>query len=669
MSNLEKNCTWHFAKQLGGREDGPNDPMQENFKKTPYASLIRESIQNSLDVALDDSQPVRMEFSISRIRARNYSNFFELRKHIQGCMKHFSSNKDAKRTYQPMLDYLNSLGEDGNLYYIKVSDFNTKGMSYVKGDTDQPFYAFVRAAGVSSKSDTTAGGSFGYGKAAYFYISPLRTIIVSTQTKDGHKFFEGVSSLCTHELEGDDDLRVSVGYYDNNNGEPVTNPDDIPDRFQRTEPGTDIFILGIDARDKLEIYREMVEAVIRNFWLAIELNKLEVKISDPNATPDSIYPCYVITHDTLSDFMDMCFPETYDQTRRERGYNPRPYWEAVRYANIDKNHKVFEADLPVIGHIRFYAYKIKKAEDKILYMRRPCMLVKAQRTQSSYGFYGVFVCDDEKGNELLRKTENPAHDEWSPKNWRDERGKIVKMGTAAIEDIEQFTIKVRELMFPSMSNTIQQIQGLEEFLYIPTAIEDDDDFVNESLVGDVVDQKDEEGNAISTIANNPAQTPQADMPAIGKVMITDPVMESQKLNPQGGHLSGHGTRKKKNRGGGGLSPRQIDGHFGSDVDGIQGNMLTEIPVRYRVFAQVENGQTIHNIVVHSDCEIENGRIDLLVGGEQADDIVSIEKCLSGGIIEANTISGLHILNGKNVIKVKFADNMKHAVKLDAYELK
>ena len=224
-------------------------------------------------------------------------------------------------------------------------------------------------------------------------------------------------------------------------------------------------------------------------------------------------------------------------------------------------------------------------------------------------------------------------------------------------------------MFPSMSNTIQQIQGLEEFLYIPTAIEDDDDFVNESLVGDVVEQKDEEGNAISTIANNPAQTPQADMPAIGKVMITDPVMESQKLNPQGGHLSGHGTRKKKNRGGGGLSPRQIDGHFGSDVDGIQGDMLTEIPVRYRVFAQVENGQTIHNIVVHSDCEIENGRIDLLVGGEQADDIVSIEKCLTGGIIEANTISGLHILNGKNVIKVKFADNMKHAVKLDAYELK
>lgn len=53
MNNLELNCIWHFAKQLGGREDGPNDPMQDNFKKNPYASLIRESIQNSLDVPLD----------------------------------------------------------------------------------------------------------------------------------------------------------------------------------------------------------------------------------------------------------------------------------------------------------------------------------------------------------------------------------------------------------------------------------------------------------------------------------------------------------------------------------------------------------------------------------------------------------------------------------------
>lgn len=86
-------------------------------------------------------------------------------------------------------------------------------------------------------------------------------------------FFEGVSSLCTHELAGDNDLRVSVGYYDNNDGEPVTDPQYIPTRFQRNEPGTDICIIGIDASDKDRIYSEMTEAVLRNFWMAIENKK------------------------------------------------------------------------------------------------------------------------------------------------------------------------------------------------------------------------------------------------------------------------------------------------------------------------------------------------------------------------------------------------------------
>lgn len=42
----EKNCTWHFAIAQGGQDLGPNEAMQEIFKKTPYDSLVRESIQN-----------------------------------------------------------------------------------------------------------------------------------------------------------------------------------------------------------------------------------------------------------------------------------------------------------------------------------------------------------------------------------------------------------------------------------------------------------------------------------------------------------------------------------------------------------------------------------------------------------------------------------------------
>lgn len=46
MAGREKNCKWFFADQPpGGREIGPNNAMEQSFKKHPYASLVRESIQ------------------------------------------------------------------------------------------------------------------------------------------------------------------------------------------------------------------------------------------------------------------------------------------------------------------------------------------------------------------------------------------------------------------------------------------------------------------------------------------------------------------------------------------------------------------------------------------------------------------------------------------------
>ena len=656
MSNLELNCKWHFAPQMGGREDGPNDPMQDNFKKTPYASLIRESIQNSLDVPLDESQPVRMEFTISRIRAREYANFFQLKKHAQGCIMHFNNNDDAKATYQPIIDYFDSLGEFDDLNYIKVADYNTRGMDYEKGDTSKPFYAFVRAAGVSSKKDASAGGSFGFGKAAYFYISPLRTIFVSTQTEDDKHFFEGVSSLCTHELENEPGMFVSVGYYDNNDGEPVTDVDNIPVRFRRDEPGTNIYILGIDASDKASINTEMIEAVLRNFWMAIYEGRLEVNINSIE-----------INKDNLHEIMTQYFSGEHDTVRRETYYNPIPYLDAVMNAGNDNHHIMFEDTLSEIGHVRFYAVKAKKATDKILYMRKPLMLVKARRTQSSNGFYGVFICDDETGNEYLRKTENPAHNEWKSANWR-ENGKIQPKGRAAIDDVDNYIIKVMERMFSSRTAEIQNIQGLEEFLYIPTAVDDDDDFENESLLGEVIDQKDDEGNSLSTDLSDFIQSPTREKPSTGKVMIENSQTTHEK-DDKGKELSGHGTRKKQIPGGGGTTPGKIDSRYTEKEEGVDGTFLSEVPVNYRSFALVENGKVIHNIVIHSDYDFENGRIDLIVGGDQSDDVVTIKSCSVPGTIHENSISGLHIFKGKNILKIQFADNMKHAVKLDAYELK
>lgn len=82
MAGREKNCKWYFADQPNVQEVGPNNAMEQNFKHHPYASLVRESIQNSLDAVLDKSEPVRMEFSFKEMRGNEYPQFFELKNHI-----------------------------------------------------------------------------------------------------------------------------------------------------------------------------------------------------------------------------------------------------------------------------------------------------------------------------------------------------------------------------------------------------------------------------------------------------------------------------------------------------------------------------------------------------------------------------------------------------------
>ena len=112
MAGREKNCKWYFADQPNGQEVGPNNAMEQSFKNHPYASLVRESIQNSLDAVLDKSQPVQVKFSIMEMQGADYPEFFELQHHIKGCLEYFPNNHNAKVTYEPMCKLF-----DGNRYH------------------------------------------------------------------------------------------------------------------------------------------------------------------------------------------------------------------------------------------------------------------------------------------------------------------------------------------------------------------------------------------------------------------------------------------------------------------------------------------------------------------------------------------------------------------------
>ena len=656
MNALECNCSWHFAKQDDASQDvGPNNAAVEHFTATPYPSLIRESIQNSLDVVLDKTQPLRMTFEFGKLRTRTFESFYQLRHHIAGVIDLYQDR--AKPQYKEMLDtFDNTYNCQPIVQYIKVSDYNTKGMDYKKDDS--PFHAFVRAVGLTVKDDESSGGSFGFGKAAYFLMSPIHTILVSTMTQEGKTFFEGAASLCTHFALDENGNRVKYqhyGFYDNQDGkEPASLPTDIPSKFRREEVGTDIYIMGVDGSEdkREEAYDEMIKAALRHFWLAFMHKKLIVKIGSTT-----------IDHETLDTLMQEHFPDMLDKFKQGDNYNPRPYYEAVKNANTTKNFIQIDRHLGLLGNVTLYVWKNKEARDGIIHMRKQRMFISRSRSySSSYGYFAVFLCTDDYGNRLLKSIEDPSHKKWESRRNRE-------MGKRIMDELQQFIDDSLQEIFVSQEGGPLGITGLEDYLFVPEELvgSSRDDIEDNPFFGEPAEEEQEEGSSpISIISPPDPHIERTKKESIGKVVTVSGNQGAERKS--GGELGGHkrGEGKTKKRGNGGSPDRTA---FTPSDEENEGKFLRNIPVCYRVMAEVKNGRMVHSIVIFTDIDVERGEIEIIVGGEEYDETIDI-RYSSMGQVEGNRVTGLTLsANTKNIIELEFADSMKHAIKLTAYEFK
>ena len=655
MSNIESNCNWHFSEQEDATQDiGPNNAAAEYFSETPYPSLIRESIQNSLDAASDSSKPVRMEFSFKQLRTGSYPNFFNLRNHIESILKYYGNKAEAE--YGPMLDVFHNFeSNQAVIDYIKVSDFNTKGMDFNPNDTDSPFYAFVRAIGVTVKSDVGSGGSFGFGKAAYFSMSPIHTVLVSSRTQNGKTFFEGASTLCTHKAIGSDGKEHKYshyGFYDNHSGEKPSSGEDIPTRFRREEAGSDIMIMGVDGSPEAQelAFDEMIKATLRNFWMSIYEKKLEVKIGDKE-----------INASTLDDLMIEHFPDMRDREKKISSYNPRSYYEAVKNAGASKLFLKFDEKLQNLGEVSFYLFKNNELRDSVIHLRKQGMYIyRSRKYSSSYGYSAVFVCTDSQGNNLLKGIEDPSHSKWE-----STRNKIY--GARLMTEIKDFIFNCLQKAFASDQGGVLGITGLEDYLFVPDdLIASNQDDEGNPLFGNPSNETSQSGLIPTSVITNAPNKTIASTESLGNVVIHKPDISataSSEGDYGGRKRSGNMPRKK----GKGTNPGKDRFMPASDVE--KGEYLENVPVSYRVIAENKNERLVHTLIIHSDYDVTNGQIEILVGGEDGDEEVDIISSSMGNVHE-NVISNIVLKKeDKNLIDIQFSDNMKHIVKLTMYEFR
>ena len=671
-----KPCIWNFGKESGS-DDGPNDALAENFNSRPTMSLVREAIQNSLDAAIDNSC-VRVVFSFGEFPLSDVPNFLEIKDHIRGCLELYNDNDNAKEYFPPMLDYIRNLGDTIN--YIKVSDYNTIGMNYIdEVHTKEPFYAFVRSKGVTVKRSRGSGGSFGFGKAAYFGMSKLKTVLISTRTtpKEGSKaFFEGVASLCTHLSNGE--KKTAVGFYDNNNGMPVSDESNIPYKFVRpiNDPGTDFWIMGYDRGEKQQISFDMLEAVLRNFWYAIYSEKLIVVVDDDE-----------INASNLLEKMEIMFPSEHDKsTSLRENYNPRPYLETVMKADRhNPKYQCITKKLNSLKEVKLYAYLNKEGSNKILLTRKPKMLVQLKNA-SPIGVYAVFTCDNEDGNELLKSMENPAHTLWMAGRKKETQ--------AAYQELDKFLTETIASLRPDSGKKSLPVMGLADLTWIPENLIPEDTEIDEELEEGnlrLTDKtQDEEGGnqtpVKKRIGTRTKTKPDNEVIEKGKGTESDDPDDNTGESSDGPGSGGPGKDPGHKKGDGDKRPTietgPFDGPHGGKNEGGSNddnstcssqNKSIIVKVELRQYATKENGEMVHHLTIYSPKDIPEAILQVKVSTEEG----YVAQPLKWARLDAdqmpcpvngNRVCDMPLAQGPNKISVCFYDHIKHSIKLIVNEL-
>ena len=102
---------WTFAESpVGLIDQGPNNSTAEHFKSQDiFSALVRESIQNSLDVPLYSDRPVKVKYAFGKVEGSLNDDLREVEQHVKAS---FEANQDSSQ-YQRMASFIDEhAGQD-----------------------------------------------------------------------------------------------------------------------------------------------------------------------------------------------------------------------------------------------------------------------------------------------------------------------------------------------------------------------------------------------------------------------------------------------------------------------------------------------------------------------------------------------------------------------------
>lgn len=432
--------SWCFPPNFFGVAAGANDGAIDAFAGARLSSVVREIIQNSLDVRKNKDEPVKISFSIESVKASDFKGFEGIAPHLAACVKTAEKQKleDVVKFYQRGID---EIKKSKNVNVLCVHDYNTSGLT---GPIDEEFgswFALTKGAGMSQKNAAGSLGSFGHGSKAPFAYSSTRCVFYFSRIKDGDKFedrFQGKSILQSHKApDSSGNTTQGTGFYGHvDRLQPLLNQEipawarELREKYTQ-DTGTSIYVPYTDYGDNL--YPETRITVVANFFYAIMTGALEVTVGED-----------LITKDTLIDYFRDCEDILENEQDEIDVQHIEDCFKSINTILQPDFHHVQE--IHGFGKISWFMRINDELEKRVglarssgmLITRRPPDLLVFRNVKQ----FDMFVCvNGQEGSEFLKKLENPTHD-----NFEFDRIRIPKERQQARKKYGSFQRRIRDLI-------------------------------------------------------------------------------------------------------------------------------------------------------------------------------------------------------------------------------
>ena len=435
---------WLSISNGGLGETGLRDIGNAFQGKNLLSSLVRESVQNSLDAKRDDVEKVSMEFRYQKIDPYDIPDSFRLRQ-IFGFCKEFVSSKPEKEFFEKGMNQSLCGGQGNTLGMLRISDHGTLGLTGLDDYSDSGrFRGLVTRMGMGN-DDAARGGNFGVGKQALFLASKIRTVFFSSIDSgtgcEGHMGVAKLSSFRDPDLGMGADGRPlcadrTVYYCDETydparqSGNPVIRKQFAFANRASDDYGTDVFIMGFDPKNEARFSGSILSVLLSEFIVAINDKQLEVTLPDG----------FRLAADTI----DKAF-------EKFRNGNPgkQDLRKVTSYVNLLKQPWKASPILPVgIGMPAFPAgaieYKFVTSDDDNIcrVTREKGMFVHTiKNVCGNANCVGMAAIRDGNLNASFKSMENESHDSFQVTDTRFPDDEARAVADAQLKTLEEFLKK------------------------------------------------------------------------------------------------------------------------------------------------------------------------------------------------------------------------------------